>query len=99
MGVEFAYGNQFSQVKALVDKVKDYTNLLVLGSPSLTFNRTALDQSTDYIYNSGLNFIVLIHDSNMYNASNGYPACNTFLIGWATHTVKYGRPIFGHLPF
>ena len=50
MGVEYAYGDQFSEVKTLVDKVKDYTNLFVIGSPSLTFNRSALDQSCNYIY-------------------------------------------------
>jgi len=40
VGVEYAYGNQTSEVKALVDKVKDYTNLFVIGSVELTFNRT-----------------------------------------------------------
>ncbi len=39
VGVEFAYGNQFSQLKALVDKVKDYTNLFVMGSVTLSFNQ------------------------------------------------------------
>ena len=38
VGVEFAYGNQFSQLKALVDQVKNYTNLFVIGSVDLTFN-------------------------------------------------------------
>ncbi len=33
LGVEFAYGSQFSQVKALVDAVKGYTNLLVYRLP------------------------------------------------------------------
>ncbi len=38
VGVEYAYGNkqtaqvQVSQIEALVDKVKDYTNLFVMGS-------------------------------------------------------------------
>jgi hypothetical protein len=59
VGVEFAYADQFGDLKALVDKVKDYTNLFVIGSLGLSFNRSALDQSADYIFNSGLNFIVL----------------------------------------
>ena len=95
VGVEFAYGDQFSQVKALVDKVQGYTNLLVLGSPSLTFNRTALDQSTDYIYNSGLHFIVLITDSNMYNSSNGYPDGNSVFDWMGNATQKYGDKLLG----
>ena len=95
VGVEYAYGDQFGQVKALVDKVKDYTNLIVLGTPALTFNRTALGQSTDYIYNSGLNFIVLFTSSNMYNQSNGYPEDNT-IFDWMTNaTAKYDNQFLG----
>ena len=66
---------QASGVKALVDKVKDYTNLFVIGSVDVTFNRTALDESCDYIVNSGLNFIILFTGINMYNYSNGYNYC------------------------
>ena len=95
VGVEFAYGDQFSQVKALVDKVKDYTNLIVLGPPALSFNRTALDQSVNYIYNSGLNFIVLFTSSTMYNQSIGYPENNN-IFDWMTNaTTKYGNQFLG----
>jgi hypothetical protein len=95
VGVEFAYGDQFGQVKALVDKVEGYTNLIVLGSPALTFNRTALDQSTDYIYSSGLSFIVLITDSNMYNASNGFPNGNSVFDWMGNASQKYGGRLLG----
>jgi hypothetical protein len=95
VGVEYAYGDQFSQVKALVDKVKDYANLIVLGPPALSFNRTALDMSVDYIYNSGLNFIVLFTSSNMYNQSIGYPENNS-IFDWMTNaTAKYGSQFLG----
>ena len=73
LGVEYAYGInqtaqvQVSQIEALVNKVKDNTNLLVLGSVTLTFNQTALTQACDYIYNSKLNFIILFTASTMYN--------------------------------
>jgi hypothetical protein len=36
VGVEFAYADQFGELKALVDKVKDYTNLFVMGSVGLS---------------------------------------------------------------
>jgi hypothetical protein len=95
LGVEFAYGNQYEQVKALVDKVKDYTNLLVLGSPGLTFNRTALDESVDYIYTAGLSFIVLFTSSTMYNQSNGYPE-NDSIFDWMIKTKQtYGDKFLG----
>ena len=95
VGVEYAYGNQFSQVKALVDKVKDYTNFFVLGTPSLTFNRSALDQSCDYIYNSKLNFVVLITSLGMYNDSNGYPANNNVFDWIGNATLKYSSRFLG----
>ena len=57
VGVEYAYGNQPSQVKLLVDQVKNYTNLLVLGS-EITFNRTALDEACGYVITANLSLIV-----------------------------------------
>jgi hypothetical protein len=95
VGVEYAYGNQFSQVKALADKVKDYTNFFVIGSPSLTFNRSALDQSCDYLYSSKLNFIVLITSFPMYNDSNCYPSNNNVFDWIGNATIKYGSQFFG----
>jgi hypothetical protein len=95
VGVEFAYGSQFSQLKALVDKVKDYTNLFVIGSVTLTFNRTALNESCNYIYNSGLNFIVLITSYPMYNATNGYPPGNTVFDWIGNATREYGDKFLG----
>jgi len=74
VGVEYAYGNnqtaefQLVQIEALVNKVKDYTNLFVMGDVSLTFNRTTLTQACDIIYNhSKLNFIVLFTGGDMYS--------------------------------
>ncbi|MGA2681557.1 MAG: hypothetical protein ABSF44_07135 [Candidatus Bathyarchaeia archaeon] len=95
LGVEFAYGSQFSQVKALVDKVKSYTNLLVIGSVLLTFNRTALDESCDYIDKSGLNFIVLITSYPMYNSTFGYPGNDTIFDWMGNATQKYGNHLLG----
>jgi hypothetical protein len=91
VGVEYAYGNQTIEVKALVDKVKDFTNLFVIGSVELTFNRTALDESCDYIFNSGLNFIILFTGRDMYNYSNGYTIMNWMVD--AQH--KYGHQFLG----
>jgi hypothetical protein len=74
VGVEYAYGNnqtaevQISQIESLVNKVKDYTNLFVLGDVSLTFNQTALTHACDIIYNdSKLNFIVLFTGGDKYS--------------------------------
>jgi hypothetical protein len=66
VGVEFAYSNNVEDLKSLVDKVKDYTNLFVLGAVDMTFNKTALDESCDYIYDAGLYFIILFTDTDIY---------------------------------
>jgi len=99
VGVEFAFGTQSSQVKALVNEVKNYTNLFVMGSAKLTFNRTALNESCDYIYNSGLNFIVLITSFPMYNASNGYPGGNTIFDWMGNASLRYGKQLLGFYRF
>src|SRR3972149_7426647 len=53
VGVEFAYGNA-SDLKDLVDKVKNYTNLFVIGSLEISFSQTALNEACDYIVDAGL---------------------------------------------
>ena len=95
LGVDFAYGSQFSQVKALVDEVRGYTNLIVLGSIPLTFNRTALDESCNYIDQSGLDFIVFITSYPMYNSTDGYPGNNTLFDWMGNVTQKYGNQLLG----
>jgi hypothetical protein len=69
VGVEFAYSSSVNDLKNLVDKVKDYTNLFVIGALEISFNQTLLNEACDYIVNSGLNFIVLFTDSRQYNYS------------------------------
>ncbi|MGD2066913.1 MAG: hypothetical protein PVI43_07095 [Candidatus Bathyarchaeota archaeon] len=57
VGVQLGYGN-VDDCKALVDKVKDYTNLFVVSSPDVTEENATLTETCDYIYDAGLNFIV-----------------------------------------
>jgi len=57
VGVEFAYG-RFNDCKPLVDKVKNYTNLFVIGSLDISRNQTMLNETCDYIYHVGLYFLV-----------------------------------------
>jgi hypothetical protein len=93
VGIEYAYGAnqtvqaQVAQIHALVDKVKDYTNLFVMGSVGLTFNQTALTQACDYIFNAKLNFIVLFTGLDLYNYS---------ITQWMVDAkAKYGEQFLG----
>ena len=89
VGVEVAYEDATaSDVKAMVDKVKDYTNLIVIGSPEISLNQTALNNTCDYISNAGLNFIVLFTDSTMYTTYDPF--------AWMTDAKqKYGDKFLG----
>jgi hypothetical protein len=67
VGVEVAYANATaSDVKVMVDRVKNYTNLIVVGAPEISINETALNETCDYIYDAGLHFIVLITKREAY---------------------------------
>jgi hypothetical protein len=89
VGVEFAYsGNAgdteilLGDMKELVDKVKDYTNLFVVGSIEISSNQTVLDEACDYVVDSGLHLIVFFTDSQTYNYS---------IFNWMTEAKqKYG---------
>lgn len=68
VGVELAYQNStMSDVRTMVDKVKDYTNVFIIGSVELTYNESALDERCEYIHNAGLKIIVLITNFTNYN--------------------------------
>jgi hypothetical protein len=88
-GVELAYGG-YSDCVALVDKVKTYTNLFVIGTPDISKNLTALDASCNYIYGAGLYFVVLFSAPNNYTAYPYEPAA------WINASrQKYGDRFLG----
>ncbi|MHC3129289.1 MAG: right-handed parallel beta-helix repeat-containing protein [Candidatus Bathyarchaeota archaeon] len=57
VGVQLGYGG-VDDYKALVDKVKDYTNLFVVSSSAVTRDEADLTEVCDYLYDAGLYFIV-----------------------------------------
>lgn len=68
VGVELAYTNaNVSDVRTMVDRVKGYTNVFVIGSVELTYNESALDESCEYIHNAGLKIIVLLTNYTNYS--------------------------------
>jgi hypothetical protein len=87
VGVMFAYGNETSQVKTLVDKVKNYTNFFVLGSVDLFHNETALTEACDYITAANLSVIVQFRGLGLYQ----YNITDWILFAHA----KYGSQFLG----
>jgi len=60
VGVD-AVSNNVEDIKRLVDEVKSYTNLFVIGSTGITYNVTKLDEVCQYIYERGLYFMIFFH--------------------------------------
>jgi hypothetical protein len=56
-GVSFG-GETVSEAKLLIDKVKDYTNLFLVNSISISTNETALNEVCEYAATANLDFIV-----------------------------------------
>jgi len=71
LGIEVAYGD-IDDLKAIVSEVKQYTNVLVLGLPEFSINRTLLDESCNFIYDSNLSFIVLFTNLSQYSDWQNY---------------------------
>lgn len=90
VGVEIAYGN-VDELTVLVDRVKNYTNLFVIGlsnsSFGISFNRTLLTQACDYVYDAGLYFIVQLTSPIKYSYDPN---------DWINYAKqKYGKKFLG----
>jgi len=71
VGIEFGYGNA-SDCKLLIDKVKNYTNLIVLSSPKVTQDANILNETCEYAYEAGMSIIVYFPQSDqMYSSTGG----------------------------
>ena len=62
VGVD-AVSDNVEDIKILVDEVKSYTNLFVIGSTGITDNETKLNEVCQYVYESGLCFMTYTHIS------------------------------------
>jgi len=60
VGVD-AVSDDVEDIKRLVDEVRSYTNLFVIGSTGITYNITKLDEVCQYVYESGLYFMTFFH--------------------------------------
>src|SRR3990170_2472422 len=51
VGIDVVYDDgAVEDIRSLVDRVKDYTNLIVVGSSAITYNETKLNEAVQYIF-------------------------------------------------
>jgi hypothetical protein len=65
VGVTFG-GNNTTEAKMLIDKVKDYTNMFVLQSGPLMRNETAVKEIGDYAVANGLRFAAFFESGALF---------------------------------
>jgi hypothetical protein len=58
VGVEIGWNANVSQCEAVIDKVKSYTNLIILASPVLAVDAAALNETCDYAFHAGMYIMV-----------------------------------------
>ncbi len=98
VGVECGY-NKVTLCKALIDKVKDYTNLFIVGSTDIAKNVSQLDDVCDYAYQAGMYISVYFSSIQNYSAladHNTTISQSTLPLGWLRNaTSKYGDRFLG----
>ncbi len=62
VGVEIGWRSSVADCKALIDRVKDYTNLLIIASSTITCDEASLDETCDYAYNADMYLMVYFGD-------------------------------------
>jgi hypothetical protein len=84
-------GGNVTETKALIDKVKTYTNIIIFTNLAVTTNITSLTEVADYAYNNGLNFFIQTVFPSPFSRINFNP------ITWASEAkAKYSSYFLGY---
>lgn len=97
LGVEYAIDNHSVEgCKALVDRVKNFTNVFVADSVGITFDINNLNEVCDYVYDAGLYFYVFFI-SLVYESEGDYILRYNYYphIWIADAKEKYGDKFLG----
>ncbi len=84
-------GGNVAETKAVIDKVKEYTNLIAFTNPTITENITSLEEVANYASSNGLSFFVQTTYPSPYSDLNFNP------ITWASIAKeKYDGRFMGY---
>ncbi len=72
VGVDVTYGD-VADVKAMIDQVSGYTNMIVVGTSKVTYSSTKLTEAFQYAYDKGLSFMSLTPSipQTVFNSTSG----------------------------
>ena len=95
VGVETGWDSNVTDCEALIDRVKGYTNLLVLASPLVLSDEALLNETCDYAYNAGMS--ILVYFGDLSYSSYFPPTSHTFTpSAWFTSAKeRYGDRLLG----
>lgn len=93
VGVECGYNN-VTLCKALIDKVKNYTNLFIIGSTDIVKNASLLNDMCDYAYHAGMHFSVYFSPIQNYTDLGENTTVSVMLPnGTITQLQSYQSPL------
>ena len=97
VGVEYAISDHDVEgCKALVDRVKNFTNLFVIDSVGITFDINNLNEVCDYVYDAGLYFYVFFISIHYERQGDLILRYNYYPHMWiADAKEKYGDKFLG----
>ncbi len=97
LGVEYAIDNYSVEgCKALVDRVKNFTNVFVVDSVGITFDINNLNEVCDYVYDAGLYFYVFFISIHYESEGDYIFRYNYYPHIWITRAKeKYGDKFLG----
>ena len=91
VGIETGWNSTVSDCKALIDKVKNYTNLFIIASPLILRDEAWLNETCNYAYNAGMYFMPEYYQDINNGTSIGY----TPSVWFTTAKERYGDKLLG----
>ena len=91
VGIETGWNSNVSYCEALIDKVKNYINLLIIASPLILRNETMLNETCNYAYNAGMYFMPAYYQDIFGGKILGYAPASWFALA----KEQYGDKLLG----
>jgi len=97
VGVEIGWRANVTEAKALIDRVKNFTNLVVIADGTIMSDEAMLNETCDYAYDAGMYIIVYWDNPNLSTgATNSEQEHSYNPSSWLVHAKeRYGKQFLG----